>query len=290
MLWTLESAWALGRIRNESDVGLRLFACWCARACQKIIAVHPSAERVVDVAEAFAQGRASAREFDFARSDASTGAAGAVRALSSHVPTASAHLCCYTTASRIALEAACSASQHHLDLAVDLAAQEGAQKLNWRGDIPAFLGTSAPTVAALQQAILSGQARALRECVGNPFKGKLPINRRPRDETGVPLCPDIASFAPDQLYDIPVSETPRTELPQNREPEVQRISKLLVEYYGWRIPEHGLESAHADFMSAKRALLQASDFDPALDAASVRAYELAEALLFRGARSSRVLQ
>lgn len=139
-------------------------------------------------------------------------------------------------------------------------------------------------------ATLAGQAHALREIVGNPFSGKQALKRRPRDETGVPLLPDIATSAPDELYDVRVSEADRPEAPRDIDVEVDRISKLLIDHYEWQVREHGIESAHAAFRSAKRALLQAGDYDPALDAASVRGYAIAEELLFGCVTNSGVLQ
>lgn len=280
MLWTLESAWQLGLIPNESEPALRLFACWCARACLKVLKVHPSAMRVVDIAEAFGKGKASTREMDLAREGASGGAAGAARALSRHIPGASAQLCCYATGDRSAMSAARNASLRHIGAVGDLTVQTAAEKLNWPSDVTALMEAIAPELSALELATLSGQAGALREIVGNPFAGKLALKRRPRDETGVPLLPDIASSAPDELYDIRLSESYRPGAPQDIDAEVQRISKLLVECYGWRVPEHGIESAYAEFAAAKRAILQAGDFDPVLDAASVCAYEVVERQLF----------
>ena len=89
MLWTLESAWQLGLIQNESEPALRLFACWCARACLKLLNVHPTAVRVVDMAEAFANSKASARELELAQEGAGGGGAGTARALARRIPGAS---------------------------------------------------------------------------------------------------------------------------------------------------------------------------------------------------------
>ncbi len=289
MLWTLESAWQLGRIPNDSDASLRLFACWCARACLKVLKVHPATVRVVDSAEAFARGRSSAQDVALAREGASGGGAGAARALSRHIPGASAQLCCFATSEHIAINAARQASRHHISAVIDLALETGAEKLKWTSGADALSQVLQAELEALKLATLAGQAHALREIVGNPFEGKQALKRRPRDETGVPLLPDIASSVPDELYDIPVSETPLSQPSNNLEAEVERISNLLLERYKQRVEEDGVE-AYTDFKAAKRALLQASDFDPALDSVSIRAYELAEIHLFGHVMTSGVLQ
>jgi hypothetical protein len=151
------------------------------------------AEQAVSAAEAFAQGRASSQELTEARNNASNGttAAGVV-GLPKQLPSASAQLCCFHSANVNAFEAARQSSFYHIHAVRDYATQEGAKKLGWKRSLSLFSQATAPVLAALESATHASQANALREIIANPFTGKLAIRRAARDETGVPLCPDIA--------------------------------------------------------------------------------------------------
>jgi hypothetical protein len=61
---------------------------------------------------------------------------------------------------------------------------------------------------------------------------------------------------------------------------VSRIVVALLRRYRPVISEHGAESARREFGYYKLVMQTANDFDPVLDAPAVRAYEIAEGLLF----------
>jgi len=283
MLWFLEGTLRLGIVENEFDSRVRLFAVWCARACLNAFKVDPIAARAVEVAEAFAQGRASSQELTEARNNASNGATAAgVVGLRKQLPGASAQLCCFHTANVNAFEATRQCSSYHLKAVVDYATQEGAKKLGWKGSLISFETVNAPVLAAVEAATRAGQANALREIIANPFAGKLALRRAARDETGVPLCPDIALGTLNKFYGLRLSETPRmNELSESEmEVAVSKIVVALVRRYRPLIAENGTNSAKREFDCFRLLMLNASDFDPVLDAPAVRAYEIAEGSLF----------
>jgi hypothetical protein len=287
MLWFLESTLRMGMVENEFESRVRLFAVWCARACLKAFKVHPTAEQAVSAAEAFAQGRASSQELSEAHKNASNGATAAgVVGLSKQLPSASAQLCCFHTANVNAFEAARQCSIYHLKAVLDYATQEGAKKLGWKGALSSFTQATAPVLDALESATRASQANALREIMANPFAGKLALRRAPRDETGVPLTPDIAYGALNEFYGLRLSETPRkNELSESEmEIAVGKIVVALVRRYRPVIAEHGAESAKREFGCFRLLMLNAGDFDPVLDAPAMRAYEIAEGLLFKPVR------
>ena len=186
MVWFLEGTLRMGTLEGEFDSRVRLFAVWCARACLRASKVHPSAERAVDLAEAFAQGRATVEELAAAHKEAKPGATAAgVVGLNQRLPSASAQLCCLHTTDPYAFDAGRQCSFFHLNAVRDFATQEGAKKLGWTGTLGAFVEATAPVQAALEGATLASQANVLREIVANPFAGKLALRRAARDETGV---------------------------------------------------------------------------------------------------------
>jgi hypothetical protein len=115
---------------------------------------------------------------------------------------------------------------------------------------------------ALEAATHSGQANALREIITNPFAGKLALRRGGRDDTGVPLCPDIAETL-NGFYDLRLSETPRTNhlTAAEMEIEVSRIVVALLRRYRPVIAEHGAESARREFGYNRIVMQTANDFD-----------------------------
>lgn len=283
MLWFLEGTLRMGMLDNEFDGPVRLFAVRCARACLRATKVHASAEHCVDVAEAFAQGRATAEELAAVHKDAGSGAAGAATiGVNKGLPSASAQLCCFHTTNPSAFEAARQCSADHLRSVRDFVTQECAKKLGWTGDLSVLVQQNAPALEALEGATRASQANALREIVANPFVGKLALRRSPRDETGVPLCPDIALGALNEFYGLRLSETPRKPELSDAEMEiaVSRIVAALIRRYRPVIAEHGVESAKREFGYFRLVMQTANDFDPVLDAPAVRAYEIAEELLF----------
>jgi hypothetical protein len=64
------------------------------------------------------------------------------------------------------------------------------------------------------------------------------------------------------------------------ETEVSRIVAALLRRYRPVIAEHGVESARREMGYFRLVMMEASDFDPVLDAPAIRAYEIAEGLLF----------
>jgi hypothetical protein len=283
MLWCLQGTLQMGMLENEFDSSVRLFAVWCARACLRASPVHPTAEQAVNVAEAYAQGHASSQELSAAWENARGGATAAgVVGLPKQLPTASAQLCCFHTANVNAFEAARQCSIYHVKAVIDFATQEGAKKLGWKGTLRSFVEATAPVKAALEGATRASQAKALREIIPNPFMGKLALRRSARDETGVPLCPDIAYGALNEFYGLRLSETPRKPELNEREMEIatSRIVAALVRRYRPIIAEHGAESAQREFGYFRIVMQTANDFDLVLDAPAVRAYEIAEGLLF----------
>jgi len=283
MLDALEGTLRMGMLEAEFDSPVRLFAVWCARASLKASKVDSSAEHCVAVAERFAHGRASSEELSEARKNASSGATGAgVIGVNKFLPSASVQLCCFETTNLNAFEAARRCSSYHVNAVRDCVSQQCAQKLGWKGDLGVLVRQNAAALDALAAATLSGQANALREIVPNPFAGKLAQRRSPRDECGVPLCPDIALGALNEFYGLRLSETPRKpELSESEmEIEVSRIVAALVRRYRPVIAEHGAESAKREFGYFRLVMQTANDFDSVLDAPAQRAYEIAEGLLF----------
>jgi hypothetical protein len=246
--------------------------------------VHPSAERAVEVAQAYGHGWASAQELDEARENAKSGATAAgVVGLNKRLPSASAQLCCFHTTTAYAFEAARQCSFYNLNAVRDYTTQEGATKLGWKGELSAFAELNSATLDAVAAATRCGQANAIREIIANPFAGKLALRRGARDETGVPLPPDIAYGALIEFYGLRLSETPRkNELTESEmEIAVNKIVTALVCRYRPIVAEHGVESAKREFGCFRLLMLNASDFDRVLDAPAVRAYEIAERLLFQ---------
>lgn len=283
MLYALEGTLRMGMLEGDFDSPVRLFAVWCARACLNATKVHPGAERCVEVAEAFAHGRATAEELAVARKNATNGATAAgVVGLNERLPGASAQLCCFETTNPLAFEAARQCSIYHLNAARDCITQECAKKLGWSGDLDALVQQNAGALEALDGATRASQANVLREIVQNPFVGKLALRRSPRDECGVPLCPDIAMGALNELYGLRLSETPRKPELSEAEMEiaVSRTVAALVRRYRSVIAEHGVESAKREFGYFRLVMQTANDFDPVLDAPALKAYEIGDGLLF----------
>jgi hypothetical protein len=67
-----------------------------------------------------------------------------------------------------------------------------AKQMKWTSSLASFSQVTRPAVDVLEQSARSVQADGLLDVIGNPFSGKLPLTRRSRDETGVPLLRDIA--------------------------------------------------------------------------------------------------
>jgi hypothetical protein len=69
--------------------------------------------------------------------------------------------------------------------------------------------------------------------------------------------------------------------------EVSRIVVALLRRYRPVIAEHGAESARREFGYYRIVMQTANDFDPVLDAPAIRAYEVAEGMLFGQERARR---
>ena len=284
MLWLIEHVKAMELMPCDFDRELRLFACWCARTLLSHVEVHDLAVQVVNVAERCANGDCTLDELSRAREAARQGATEAgVVDLPKHLPDAAGQLCCFCAGENRAIDAARFSAFYHALAGFDSIAEERAEKLKWSHGVASFVSANAELLEVVGQGARAEQAQALREILGNPFTGKIATKRWPRTETGVPLLPDIAmGFRPPKLYGIPLSERQIVEERniQLDEAQVEKILALLSERFARLKDEVSAEHAMNTFRGEKEAILEAEDYHPAKDAASVRAYEIAGNLLF----------
>jgi hypothetical protein len=281
MLWLIEHVKWMELMSCDFDRELRLFACWCARKLLSATKIDGLAVQVVEVSELLARGGCTRDELSRAREAARKDATAVGSGLLKHLPGAAAQLCCFCTGENRAIDAARFSAFYHALAGIDSVAEERANKLNWSHGVASFVSDNTEVVEAVGRAAGTEQAQALREILGNPFTGKIADKRWPRTETGVPLLPDIAVSMPPKLYGIPLSERQIAEEQglQVDEAQVQSIVAILSERFALLKEEDSAERAIATLRGEKGAILEAEDFHPTKDAASLKAYEIAETLL-----------